>query len=153
MAPLGLNVLYIYIVWWPVFGLNFTSGCVYSEWNLSVLISGSFHHASLLWFLCKNCYDNMCYVMILKVLIKSKYVPACLVGSHYRHQRSSLYKLKHHIIKKKKKKLSHSAHTFWFYQNFSNLYKIRIFGNIFRYITANYLFCGLHMRPYLGCPY
>jgi len=47
------------------------------------------------------------YVMILEVLIKSNCIPTCFVGSHYHHQ-NSLYKLKHHIIKK----LSHYAHTF-----------------------------------------
>ena len=148
MALLGLNVWCIYCMV-AVFGLNVTGGCVYSEWNLSVQISGCFHHASLFWFLFKNCYDNMYYVMILKVRIKSNCIPSCFVGSRYHHQRSSLYKLKHHIIKK----LSHYAHTFWFYQNFSNLYKICIVGKVFRHITDNYLFYGLHMRPNLGCPY
>jgi len=51
-------------------------------------------------------YDNMYYVMVLKVLIKSNYIPTCFIGSHYHHQRSSVYKLKHII-----KKLSHYANT------------------------------------------
>ena len=128
--------IYIYIIWWAVFGLNVTSGYVYGEWNLSVLISGCFHRASLLWFISKNCYDSMYYVIILKVCIKSNYIPTCFVGSHYHHQISSLCKLKHQIIKKKK--LPHYTHTFWVYQNFSNLYKTHTAGKIFRYITDLY---------------
>ena len=121
----------IYIVRWPVFGLNVTSGCVYSEWNLSVLISGCFHHASLLWFLSKNCYDNMYYVMILKVLIKWNYIPTCFVGSHYHHEISSLYKLKHHIIKKTVPLCTHIPILSELFKS----YKIHIAGKIFSYIT------------------
>jgi hypothetical protein len=50
-------------------------------------------------YVSKNCYYNIYCVMILKVLIKSNYIPTCFGGSHHHHQRSSLYKLKHHIIK------------------------------------------------------
>ena len=89
----------VYVMWWPVFSLNITGGCVYSEWNLTVLISGWFHHASLLSYLSKNCNDNMYYVMILKVLIKSNYTPPYFGVRNNHHQRSSHYKLKHYIIK------------------------------------------------------